>query len=1553
MARSRGRPTIPLPVHPERVISRAVKAGLSATIELQRNISNKNTVKHYKSSQNIWSIRQRVYQLTKERGSPDYSHILKAEPQIRDNMHKIFFENAARYGHTEVSRQKRSDDTVGPINQRLNANGAALREFSQTMFPMLDPEDFGTRTRRHGTARKKFRIAGYEKSSFGPRVTLAHPDLPSMDFGDAVRSHNEYLATFCAIHDVPVRETTRYSNLFLLLVRPYLEYIYSEYKIGKANFQKGVNRSLRQVKQLILDAGYKPTMYTKRTVTDELETIFPENKKENKTFFERQEDEGRLYYGDHPAITELERLRTKDNVENSESEDSILREKDVEYIRQKAVNRSKIAGSIVHRRIAGLFPSPWHLNDVIYEGDKYKRNSDYIVLSEVPLQTQYGVGKTDLVLLERTITEDGKRAFWKPVFGLEIKTHKGHCWYIEPDYKISEVRQDPHHQRIVSKFPMNDYPLDDDMWDSIVRSTPTHSAQKQLNIYAQGLIDTYRNATDQDLGHILQGTIVIDSVSKIDTVRSLIERLVINAYEDMKHGTHKIRRTVFAPIGNEQNRIVLVVHEQEGAGKKEEMPKVPWDLRYNPFKSNQEPERKLILYLSGSVPTSSGPSASWNAQNHHGLQMLYDLKKGKASEEVIWIDLASQFNKPRLAEARLRLRSRGYSDEEIAKVHPEYIRKFFETIEVRGYLDDILSYLYNDSDLPQFNLKTNTNKIILVTGFDVLREGTPTSHKAKLKVLMDHLLHTLPDDKKVIIVWIDSPSPSIEKAVPYSSRALLPFHESSSLADVVTEIVWNLPVAPKGAVQPDMWGLPIVGDSPIHDDIRVIIHHTPDMLLTELTHVPFLRDWSKRFRNKGSGLVINERELDDVIPEKSLRNRMKLLSLTLVPWLVQLWFQEIIVEDSVEPLELLFSKLDKEFRGGSENITITKTTLDGTPVNPPSILDLLRFRLPDTMDASSFQSMTSGKINSQRLYRAPNKLITQPLLEVSTPHTTKEVNEEEVEQDRILGIKFEDESDATQPWWVVLQDPTSDARMLVGCFTHKPAAKDGFLWAETSQEILTQYSLEDILGLTQTIMTGSKTEGGMEIWSSLVSDDEAIYSGLLEVLGRGSSTVGQLRAIRQTFSEVHRTKPVFLTLPKESFYNRVVDSLRRYIGSVTIPTPVTVCLEMEDGKCQVTFTDDEEQLHSATLEYTSDLISLLRWPMLKGRPMFTDSGTYVTWSVFDDIQFGDLDILKPYVSFRAARSVPEDLPKRISQFFDEAETISVSIEHERSVCPITIGELTDHGECWRVTLPSDCPKEVRRQLGKTMTGEDINGFLASERLYAGKLYKFEITLPEVSEKDDSVVFHEDRYIRIFLRGKGLVLKRLEPGTYLRVTEQQWIIDYSWEGKTYFKWSAQSTVSGLFLRGDYHIIELVHGHGAKEECERIVDIITSSIPKENLANLSELIEGVLFGLKNLGYSKSSPPCELRVIESTQTVFIYGVYLVEGFHSEPLVRFTVEATGEDTPDSMIEKIDVILSEGDLSHFKIKNKDSFMRTFESWVNRNVPIIENMYEESEEDSL
>ncbi|TFH03281.1 MAG: hypothetical protein E4H14_16905, partial [Candidatus Thorarchaeota archaeon] len=857
MTRSRGRPVRPMPVHPERVISRAIKAGLAATIRLQRSICNKTTKKYYERSSNRFNIRQEVYQITKERGTPNFSYIAMAEAPIRNEARLIFYEKAAKYGFTDVARQKNSDDTVNPLNQRFNACGTVIRENSEVDFPHPEPIDFGTYTRRDGKGRKKYRRAGYDGSSFGPRVILAHPDLPSLDFGDAIRSYNEYLATFCAIHDVSVRETTRYSHLFYLLVRPYLEYLYSEFKCGKANFQKGVNQALRQVKELILNAGYRPTIYEKQTVTREYEFSKSTIKVENKTFFKKQESEARAFYGDHPSVIELGRLRgnlgdsdanESNDGKSKEESDTLFTVRDVDHIRNEVSKKARIAGSIMHRRIADLFPSPWNLNDVIFFGDRYTRLSDYIIIAEVPLQTSQGSGRVDLILCERTISDDGKQVFWKPVFILEIKTRLGQSWCIDANYKESEVRPEGSPlQRIVSELPLSDYPLSDDLWDTIVKSTPTPIARKQIDIYSQALTDLYRNATDQQLGHVLRGVLVIEASSNITEIRQVLEWLIIHAYEKVKKRTRRLKRTVFTLSESDNNRIVLVLDAQPGPQRKvEDKTKAPWKPAYTPFKTKKETKRKFLLYLAGHAPTSAGQSAAWNARFYNGLQILYEMKKAESNTEFVWLDLSNQFNKPRLAEARLRLRPRDYSDEEVAKSQPDHIRVFFESIKVKGYLDSILSFLYNNGDLPTFAFKTalDKRKVIIITGADTLRDATPSSNRERFSILIDHLLSNLPNDEKTTIVWFDSPVPSVEKSIPYSSRALLPYYETSALGEVVTEIIWNLPIAPRGAVQPATWNLSVIGDSPMHDDIRIIIRHSPVEFQMELIHIPFLRGWS-------------------------------------------------------------------------------------------------------------------------------------------------------------------------------------------------------------------------------------------------------------------------------------------------------------------------------------------------------------------------------------------------------------------------------------------------------------------------------------------------------------------------------------------------------------------------------------------------------------------------------------------------------------------------------------------------------------------------------------
>ncbi len=1534
MTRKRGRPTVPLPVHPERVISRAVQAGLSATIELQRSIVNKTTQNHYKSSREIWNRAREVYAITKTQGDADYSYILKAEPQIRDNMLKILYEKAAEYGHNEVARQKNSDDTVGPLNQRLNACGAVVREFSEREFPHPTPVLFGFRTQQAEYASKQFRVAGYSGSSLGPKVILVHPDLPSLDFGDAVRSHNEYLATMCTIHNVSVSETIKYSNLFLLLTRPYLEHIYSEYKVGKPEFRRGVNGALRLVKKLIPEAGYKPSIHEVDTVTGRFTS--PELRV-SADFFAVQFDEAWKYFKHHPVLTELEKLIGGGFIRSPGNEEPCLTERDVKHLRELAQERARIRGSIMHRRISHLFSSPWNLRNLILNEHRISNVSGPIIFSEVPLETALGKGRADLILSEPVITQDGKRVLQKPSLVVEIKTHMGHEWYIESESKHSQSRE--YHglpQRVVPHFMVRDRTLDDAEWERIIRSVPNKNTTNQLDIYADAISEKYLRITGERIGHVLRGTLIIEATADIREVMRVARELLIKGYQQVREKAGRIERTVVRPTGDFKEKIALIIHEQVVSGpKRESAIQVSKAPTYTPFRNHKDTERDFILYLAGSSPTSAGHSAAWNAQNYHGLHLLYEMSTVNPETEFLWIDLASQFVDSGLAEARLRLRPRGYSGEAIAQAHPDHIREFFETIKVSGFLDSILAYLYEDGPFPSFKIeKSDGTRVIVVSGADIIRDATPKTHMDQLQQVIDHLLDSLPDDQKTTVLWFDSPVPSTDKATVYGTCALLPFFDNSTLGEIVTEIIWNFPVAPQSAVEYDEWKLPTIGDVPMHDDIRVIVRQTIQELNTELALIPFLHGWSKRFKNQGRGLVVEERELLDIIPDVNTRKRMKLLSFTLLPWLAELYGDTCLSEETNVTMGVQMGEIMSEFIE-SDGIEYRTVNLAGAPEKPLKILDLMRFRPPSSRAGMSYVS-TLGSINSQRLYRSPNSLRTTPQAIIESETSVLPQN---LDQQWLYGVWFESEDEnEDQPFWIVMQNPEKPTRMLVGCFTRKLPDGDGYLWAHTQQPLLKKQGADDILGLPHSLLMYRRVGSDNECYVLKPTETNFEFQGHVSVISKGYSSVSQLRAIRLEETNLARESLVEHS-PNEIFYQQVAAVLKRYITSIMHPTPVSVKLELvDDSVCQVQFIDGNDNvLHQQETRYTAELISLLRWPITQMGGMFTDAGRHVTWNIFDDIQYGELDFIAPYVTFKAARSESARFPERIAQFFEETATLKVSIEHDRSICPIALGEEIDHGACWRISLPPNCSDSVRSYLNRPMTGEQLNGILAPGQIYTGQLYSIQLVLPTVSKRDESVVFHEERYIRMLLRQHGVFLRRLDSGTYLHVQNQKWIVDVFWDEKGYVIWNAVSNMTGLSFKSNSHIIPLSYSQSAEEECDMILGIITEAIPCDHIQEYDILKNRTLDKLKGMGYTTQPPTCEWRIISTSKTKCVFGLFLIDGLEN-PIVRYEIDLSVDQTTsvEEMMDQYSESFKDPDILNYHILNEDKFFQQLITWIKR-----------------
>jgi hypothetical protein len=237
-----------------------------------------------------------------------------------------------------------------------------------------------------------------------------------------------------------------------------------------------------------------------------------------------------------------------------------------------------------------------------------------------------------------------------------------------------------------------------------------------------------------------------------------------------------------------------------------------------------------------------------------------------------------------------------------------------------------------------------------------------------------------------------------------------------------------------------------------------------------------------------------------------------------------------------------------------------------------------------------------------------------------------------------------------------------------------------------------------------------------------------------------------------------------------------------------------------------------------------------------------------------------------------------------------------------------------------------------------LTGEEVNGLLAPGKLYAGRLYTFDFELPKVSEKDESIVYHEERYIRMFLRSRGLFLRKLSPGTFLKVADQEWVVTIHWEDM-YFKWTAQSQVSGLLFRGDHQQIELTYRTSAAAECSRLLGLITSQIPAEQIHDYTRLKEQVLSGLERKDYSTRSPACEFRVITQSESRFEYGIFLEVGNLGNPLFSAIISSSEPMDHDAILDAIVESLDDGDLSAYNIINTERFLVELAAWVHEHIP--------------
>ncbi|MHA1424341.1 MAG: hypothetical protein ACTSSD_19895 [Candidatus Thorarchaeota archaeon] len=313
------------------------------------------------------------------------------------------------------------------------------------------------------------------------------------------------------------------------------------------------------------------------------------------------------------------------------------------------------------------------------------------------------------------------------------------------------------------------------------------------------------------------------------------------------------------------------------------------------------------------------------------------------------------------------------------------------------------------------------------------------------------------------------------------------------------------------------------------------------------------------------------------------------------------------------------------------------------------------------------------------------------------------------------------------------------------------------------------------------------------------TEDEWSFLGELSIIWRKKSAITRIRGIRVkpcTLPQAPETplgveRPI--NLPK-----RIDEELESLSQMRQFIHQVHCYLGISDGMYTVSFESDDETLDEQYFSRTSDVLELLRRPLIEGVPLqsSSDVGVYFTWNPYEDIGYGELQLLQPYVERRKPYvNVIIPLPHTCQELLARTSVrVGITIGHDDEVCPLVDGSFNAHGNCWRVTLDGSCTDEnLQRQFDSPLADfEVVNLMKAGGIFFEGVRYSFDIGFEEDTSSRRGYVFRESR-----LLARQFDMKPLPPGTFLYLDEERLVMSLSREVNS-VRFTLQSTISGQIV-----------------------------------------------------------------------------------------------------------------------------------------------------------
>ncbi|MGM0686901.1 MAG: hypothetical protein ACQET3_08040, partial [Promethearchaeati archaeon] len=726
-------------------------------------------------------------------------------------------------------------------------------------------------------------------------------------------------------------------------------------------------------------------------------------------------------------------------------------------------------------------------------------------------------------------------------------------------------------------------------------------------------------------------------------------------------------------------------------------------------------------------------------------------------------------------------------EEDTRRAHRQDVQELVDRISFRGLFDEVDSFIFRNGAAEAVGKRLESlpqeDCLIVVSGMDTIRYATPEPYRWQLNPLLRIILSQLPTSDSATIFWFDSPVPAAEMSTPYSKRSLLPFYDSSPLRGVVSQIIWNLPVAPRDEVLPGEWFLPYPTKTPMYDDIRVIVRQKKTGFSIESTLVPLLMEWSKRFDNRGMGKVSHRNSFAEVVPDASVRARMETLALSLIPWLVDLHpTQKMDAKHGFQCIRQEYEQMLSEYSIPQDIITFDRSVL-ATPLgSAPSLLKRVRIRPDGAGGGKAFQPLYVGVINYPRIYHESQKLKTKPWRLQQKPSPAQD-------QVDLVDIRFVMtlSSYGEEYEWRAVLDPSTTAGIAFGLFP-TGQTKEGIEWGLQRLDLVQQaakrlHRFNDvkiyILRRKRNPNSDAEKSPGWWMWRQTDGPSAWTFVGTCDYVLRRSSADIAL----QGFGINPRDPPGGVSVPDMPFPSGFETGLRSAIRDLSENLgrvqAVKVQLRKYGEHCAVKFIDSEseESLHTLLLNNTVDVLRLLKWPWTAGRPLRVGN-LHLTWNTLHDysriepdIDFGEeYRFLESYM-VSTSRGLRPSLSPLIDAAVEDLQPEQITIYHNEVLCPLTKDPRLDHDACWAVELsPSSWQllggKNTAIHEGLTDTQvreliDTLEGALEGQRIA--------LTFDPGKTDVDRLVFSESEVMReLSAKHRGISMTKHHPGHTVRI-----------------------------------------------------------------------------------------------------------------------------------------------------------------------------------------